>query len=427
MSQILDGIPLQEIAEDHLNSLQLLRVAEAPRLEFKKELKLASGSEKREFCKDVSAMANSQGGYILYGAEEANGVLAGLPGIDYDESVRQQFFQIVTSGISPRLQALSDKAVPLRNGKHVLVLKVEPDGYLHQVKYNDNRYYKRTGTITIAMESSDVESFFTSKGPTSRKEEIEEFVAQYYAALRGKKYFKGVAGQGICAVVIVPEVASYKIDFASLPHNMNLLFPPIYCSGWDSEITGRARFTFGRHRDEKIPYAATEVTEFGELKAFNSLLLDNRYSHVTLSDDARGFVPSVAYERELINGIHQYLTSFAQLGVSPPFFVNCALLAVSGYFMYVDPVRFSSYGRILQQDDVLPEAVRFASASEFSSREVVARTLKPTFDFIWREFGFERCFNYSQIAKRGLKYAALGTENKGHFVCGGLVGRLHET
>jgi len=34
---------------------------------------------------------------------------------------------------------------------------------------------------------------------------------------------------------------------------------------------------------------------------------------------------------------------------------------------------------------------------------------------------------YSQIAKRGLKYAALGTENKGHFVCGGLVGRLHET
>jgi len=33
----------------------------------------------------------------------------------------------------------------------------------------------------------------------------------------------------------------------------------------------------------------------------------------------------------------------------------------------------------------------------------------------------------SQIAKRGLKYAALGTENKGHFVCGGLVGRLHET
>jgi len=36
------------------------------------------------------------------------------------------------------------------------------------------------------------------------------------------------------------------------------------------------------------------------------------------------------------------------------------------------------------------------------------------------------CVN-SQIAKRGLKYAALGTENKGHFVCGGLVGRLHET
>ena len=396
MSQILDGIPIEEITEDHLKSLQLLRVTEGPRLEFKQELKISSSSDKREFCKDVSAIANSQGGYILYGVSEASGVIADIPGIEYNEPVQQRFFQIVTSGISPRIQAFSEKAVPLRNGKHVLLLKVSPDGYLHQVKYDDNRYYKRTGTITIAMESSDVESFFTSRGPASRNEEIEEFIAQYYASLKGKKYFKGVAGQGICAAVIVPEVTSYKIDFGNLPRDMDLLFSPLYCSGWDSEVTGKARFTFGKPRDEKLPYAVTEVTEFGELKAFNSFLLDNSYSRATLREGARGFVPPISYETELINGIHKYLTSFAQLGVSPPFFVNCAMLGVSGYYMYVDPMRFSNYGRILQQDDVLPDSVKFVSESEFSSRELVARSLKPIFDFIWREFGFLRSFNYSE-------------------------------
>jgi len=51
----------------------------------------------------------------------------------------------------------------------------------------------------------------------------------------------------------------------------------------------------------------------------------------------------------------------------------------------------------------------------------------PLLDFDEIVFIKRRRSIYSQIAKRGLKYAALGTENKGHFVCGGLVGRLHET
>ncbi len=53
MSQILDGLPFHDLSEDHLNSLQLLRVPEGPRLEFKGDLKLASNTEKRELCKDI--------------------------------------------------------------------------------------------------------------------------------------------------------------------------------------------------------------------------------------------------------------------------------------------------------------------------------------------------------------------------------------
>jgi len=395
MTQILDGIPINELTEDHLNSLQLLRVSEGPRLEFKADLKMSSSSEKRELCNDISALANSQGGYILFGVSEANGVVSGIPGIAFADTEQQQFMQIITSGIAPRLQSVVHHILPLRNGKQALVVKVEPDGYPHQVKYDDNRYYKRTGTITIAMESSDVESFFTSKGPADRKEEIEQFITNYHAALRSKQYFKGVTGQGICTVAIVPEVASYKLDFGNLPHDINLLFSPMYCSGWDSEITGRARFTFGRHRDEKTPYAVTKITELGELKAFNTFLLENRYGRAPLPEHVTGYVPSIAYERELINSIHQYLSSFAQLGVSPPFFVNCALVGLRGYIMYVDPIQFSTYGRVLQQDDVLPPSVKFVANADFASREAVTKVLRPTFDFIWREFGFQRSFNYT--------------------------------
>lgn len=396
MSQILDAIPIHELTEDHLNSLQLLRVSEGPRLEYKAELKMSGGSENRELCKDISSLANSQGGYVLFGISELDGLISGIPGIVCNDSVQQQFFQIVTTGIDPRIQTLLHTLVPLRNGNGAFIVKIEPDGYLHQVKYQDNRFYKRTGTITIAMESADVETFFKSKGASNRKEEIEGIIAAYYDELRSKKYFKGVSGKGLCAMVIVPEVASYKLDLGNLPHDVDLLFRPIYSSGWDSDVTGRSRFTYRRGQNEKEPHAVTEITELGELKAFDSFLLENRYADAMIPSEAGGSFPIITYEREFISAIHQYLSSLAQLGVSPPFFVNCALLNIQGYFMNTHPLRFSISSRILEKDDILPPSVRIASESEFSSHESVAQILRPTFDFIWREFGFERSFSYTR-------------------------------
>lgn len=394
MSQLLEGISLEELTEDHIKSLILLKMSEDTRIEYKKELNLAIDKEKREFCKDVSAMANSQGGYIFFGVIETNGMPTSAPGIEYDDSVRQKIHQILTSGISPRIQSMSDAAIKLKNNKHVLALKIQPDGYLHQVKYNDNRYYKRTGTITINMESSDVETFFRSSGPESRKEEVEEIIENYYAELRSRKYFKGVEEKGLVTLVIIPEISSYKMDLSNLPSNFNILFKPIYCSGWDSEITGTAKLTFGRYRDAKFPHAVTEVTQFGEVKAFNSFLLESPSMNVRLPEGCVGFIPSVAYERELIIATHRYLNSLKEHGVQCPFFISIALLNIRGYIMYVDPFQYYDVGRILQKDEVRPELIHISNESEFSERPDASKILRPAFDFIWREFGFEGSYNY---------------------------------
>ena len=395
MSQILDGIPLHDLAEDHLNSLILLRVTESPRLEYKEELKISTGSEKREFCKDISALANSQGGYVFFGVREGDGIPVSLPGIDYNDTLKEQIYQILTTGISPRIQSIVDVSVPLRSRKHVLVVNIKPDGYLHQVKYEDNRYYKRTGTITITMDSSDVETFFKSTSPSTDKDKVEEFINDYYAALRNQTYFKGTKGKAVCTICIVPEVASYKLDLSNVPDNFALLFQPIYCSGWDSGVTGRSRFTFYEQRNEGVAYAVTEVTELGELRAFNSYLLESRYAREKLPQGCAGYVPSVAYEREIIIATHRYLNSLTELGVTPPLSLHIALINVRGYILWVDAFRVSEPGRPLTQDNVLPEVIHITNETEFKSREDVGKILHPSFDFIWREFGFQRSYNYN--------------------------------
>ena len=400
MSQLLDGIPLQDLSEDHLNSLILLRVAEGPRIEYKAQLNISKDSEKREFCKDVSALANSQGGYLFFGIEETNGVPSGVPGIDFNDDIRQRTHQILTSGLSPRVQSIKDVSIRLRNGKSVLILKIEPDGYLHQVKYDDERYYKRAGTITVSMQSSDVETFFLGRGPSTRPEQVKDILSSYYGALKSRKYFKKLAGKGICALAIIPEIASYKIDVGNLPGQFTTLFQPLYCSGWSSEITGRARFTFGRGREDKVPYAVTEVTELGEVKSFNSFMLENRYIEAQLPTECVGYIPSIAYERELIIATHRYLNSLKEIGVSPPYFIQTALLQIQGYILYVNPVRFVESSRVYQSEDIIPDFIHIGGEAQFKNQESVAIAMRPMFDYIWREFGFERCYDYDKTSGR---------------------------
>jgi hypothetical protein len=74
--------------------------------------------------------------------------------------------------------------------------------------------------------------------------------------------------------------------------------------------------------------------------------------------------------------------------------VQIALLNVRGYTLAVDQFRFGT-SRIIQQDDILPDVIHIQSESQFKTHSDVAKILKFSFDFIWREFGFERSFNYN--------------------------------
>src|SRR6267143_4511428 len=63
-------IALETITEANLHSLVTEGRREDAQLEFKLTLPGSSDEEKKEFLKDVSAMANSQGGDIIYGIRD---------------------------------------------------------------------------------------------------------------------------------------------------------------------------------------------------------------------------------------------------------------------------------------------------------------------------------------------------------------------
>ena len=153
--------------EDNLKALIDHGVEERLDLEYKASdslLDLTIPRKKEEIGKDVSAMANSQGGIIIYGMTE-NSQGEGKPGLpkeldgklDPTKISKERLENIILSNVSPRIPNLTIKPIRLDQtnpGKIAYLVDIPQSHTAHQSK--DKRYYKRFNFSNIAMEDYEI-------------------------------------------------------------------------------------------------------------------------------------------------------------------------------------------------------------------------------------------------------------------------------
>jgi hypothetical protein len=115
-------------------------------VELKKALPLVSAHNKRELAKDISAMANTAGGWILYGVEEATSPL-GVPAasslhpLPGGTPLAQQVEDIVYGHVTPR-PSMRVREVPVAGGGVFLIVRVDGStSSLHML--SDDKFYRR--------------------------------------------------------------------------------------------------------------------------------------------------------------------------------------------------------------------------------------------------------------------------------------------
>jgi hypothetical protein len=146
---------------EHLEELIRGEIRESEVLEYKQARETFGNKEKNEIAKDVSAMANSSGGVIIYGvATDPDDPTRPAEVTGIDPANIETFHRVVNSTISPPIPNLQWKVIPKEGPVKVMVIGVPKSEESPHQSLVDNKYYYRAGTESRPMDHHMVELHF---------------------------------------------------------------------------------------------------------------------------------------------------------------------------------------------------------------------------------------------------------------------------
>jgi hypothetical protein len=179
--------PLSQVAEADLLTLIADGEPEGKTLDYKRDPVGRTDADKKEFLYDVSSFANTLGGDLIFGIDEAGGVatnLVGLPNVNADEEILR-LEQMARDGIRPPIIGLQSKGISLANGNSAIVMRI-PKSWNppHQVTYqNAFRFYGRASNGKYQLDVTELRSVFSLS--TSAAERLKLFRIERVAKVSG--------------------------------------------------------------------------------------------------------------------------------------------------------------------------------------------------------------------------------------------------
>lgn len=381
--------PIDQITESDLQSLIDNAVAERKTIEYKQILQANSDSEKKEFLADVSSFANASGGDLIFGISTEKDVPKSLAGIDITNADITKLDSMIRDGIEPRLPSIAIQLIMLSNSKNVLIIRVAKSWLSpHRVTYKGHdKFYSRSTNGKYSLDVSELRIAFTLSEALTEK--IRRFREERISKINADETPVPFEGKAKIILHLIPLISfnpaqRYEIEkIATGPIRM----PPIYNNGWDQRYNLDGIITYSGNGKEKS-HTYTQLYRNGIIEAVEGFLLSS-------SEDKKPFIPSIAYEEELIDSLNMYLKVLQHIKVELPILVFLTLLNVKNYYMYVDKFKypFIKHHAIDRDILLLPEAIIE------NYNDSADKVLKPCFDAIWNACGFPESFNYDKNGK----------------------------
>jgi hypothetical protein len=369
--------PIDQIDYEDLATLVANQVPESRTLEFKRELPGRKDADVKEFLADISALANTNGGDLVFGVEEEDGVASALPGLSNDtkDETILRLESIAHTSLDPRISGLGFHWLTNAKGSGFLVIRV-PASFAapHRVTHGgSSRFYGRGSNGKYPMDTYDLRLAFTaSEGLPSRLRALHEAAR---ASASGVEFPFKVTESGPYVVISVMPLALFR-EKISLPVDQSSAVPPARRGGgWN----------FLRNLDGMLCYVAQYAD--GTVRSYSMLHSSGRL-------DAAWQVG----ERDLLNGVKNARLIWAdyfEKGLVELALAARSRLAVVGvegpWAVFVTIENTKGYSLELRNyDRSRPSWLSSAKLPELIVDQISADSLRPLADQFWLAFGVER-------------------------------------
>ncbi len=380
---------LDQINEIHLQQLLAEGWVESQTLDFKRELPGRDDKAKLELLKDVSALANRDGGDLIYGIDDKEGSAVKLAPINSEpaDAAKRRIAQVLDSGIEPRVPGLQIREVLVAGG-YVLIVRV-PSSFDGPHRHSNgpwSRFVLRNHTTTTDMTYEQLRTAFDRTATLA--ERARQFRDERVNALKNQQTSVRVQPGPLCVVHLVPVASMagrHSINIAELHDDfVGLEFKEWRGASCKINLDGLLIHPIGiAEQDGALAYVQVFRTGVFEAVRVGGGMVD----------PGRKLIPSTVVSGFFHDALGKLLTRARLFGITGPAVAGIALLFVADYKFgmheaYFDMTRATADER---QHLVLPEV--WVNSLESARTDEIAR---PLLDILWQAFDLPRCSEYSE-------------------------------
>ncbi len=378
-------ISLNEIKTLTLEVIKRLvdnKIQEGKSVDYKESLSVNTNDEKKEFLADVSSFANADGGNLIYGVKEVDGIPTDICGFKVD-SIDAEILKLenlIRDCTDPRVQGALINYITLDNGQFVLVIYI-PKSFNppHVVKFGSHwKFYSRNSAGKYPLDVTELKSIISLSDTV--QERIRNFRIERISRIKNKELPIPIINGPKFIYHIIP-LSSFAtnelIDIAKFEHSS-------------------LRYDFYSDLRKIYNYDGILVHDFDGVHPavwYNQIFRNGSLEVFKTGVNYQGIkvIGFSSFEQDLINGVSDSKTIFEFFGLNFPIIIFHSILDIQDYSIQAKSLIRSTGGHPFTQNDfLLPEILL-----NESQLDNLPLALKPLFDPIWNAVGYPQSPNFN--------------------------------
>ncbi|GAB6462150.1 TPA: ATP-binding protein [Bacillus cereus] len=390
------GKPIDQVTFEDIKNLVDAGVMENRVLDYKKDIPNNLGSDyKREFCKDIVAFANTEGGTLIYGIEEIGDSQPNIVGVEIPniDTFLQQATSIIRSNIEPTLYDFKFNPIPTgEENKYVLCIDIPKSWSApHAVKVGEYtyRFYTRVNTSNVGLNIPGIQNSFLSNEDLTNK--IRSFHKERNLQILAKENALPVEGSFL-SLHLIPRQAftsQTQIDLQRVEKSSTLL-SPVFTGG----------YSYRYNLDGYMYYAGPQEGHRTYNQIFRNGIMEivtNR--EMSMSHNNMKYIPGYKIIQELINVLPKYVQFYKNIGINAPIYGFLSFYNVKSHNIFTETAGFSP-AEITDHYINLPEFIIEAENME-NLHSHLKDILQFPLDVLWNAVGIQRCSQLETLLQQG--------------------------